>query len=140
MSKQVKTKQVKSRQVKAKVPAKAPIAVDPVNKVWLAGLGAVSFAQKQGTAAIDALVAEGKHLQVRGARLARSLEVETRSVLLARLAPVQRRLDALRDEAAARFERGLGRALSYVGVPSKADVDALIKRIDGLARQLRATR
>ena len=134
------SKQLKAKQVKTKIVAKAPVAVDPANKLWLAGLGVVSLAQKQGAAMVDALVGEGRRLQVRGEKTARMLERDMRSLVFARLAPLQQRLDGLRADVALRFERGLGRTLSYAGVPSKSDVDALIKRIDGLSRQLRTSR
>ena len=44
------------------------------------------------------------------------------------------------DGIEARVEQGVGRVLSYAGIPSKADVDALISRVDALSRQLRAAR
>ena len=134
------SKQVKATKVKTKVPARSPVAIDHGNRFWLAGLGAFALAQKQGSTAFDTLVSEGKRMQVRGAKVVRTLEGEMRVVVSARLAPFQRRFDDLRSKATARFERGVGRALSYAGVPSKADVDVLIKRIDTLSRQLRTTR
>ena len=134
------SKQVKATKVKAKVPARATVAVDQANRFWLAGLGAFALAQKQGAAAFESLVSEGKRMQAHGEKMARTLEGDIRVVVAARLAPLQQQLDNLRSEATVRFERSVGRALSYVGVPSKADVDALIKRIDTLSRQLRATR
>ena len=54
--------------------------------------------------------------------------------------PVRIRLDAMRNDAEARFETGVGRVMSYAGIPSKADVDALIARVDKLSRQLRAAK
>ena len=63
MSKQVKViKQVKAGNV---------ANVDTAQKVWLAGLGAFSIAQKQGTILFESMVGEGKAFQVRSEKLAR---------------------------------------------------------------------
>ena len=143
---QLVSKQIKAKQVRAKSTAKkrASAAVtaraDAARDAWLAGLGAVSVVQKQGRAAFEALVVEGRQLQLRGERIAVALSEQARTGLDASLKPVRQRFDGLRREASARIEHGVGRALSWAGVPSKADVDGLIKRIDALSRQLRAAR
>jgi poly(hydroxyalkanoate) granule-associated protein len=140
------SKQIKAKQVRTKATAKkrastpATVRADAARDAWLAGLGAVAVVQKQGRAAFEALVVEGRQLQVRGERIARALGEQARSGLDAGLKPVRQRFDGLRREASARIEHGVGRALSWAGVPSKADVDGLIKRIDTLSRQLRAAR
>lgn len=132
MSKQVKV----SKQVKAGKLDN----VDTAQKVWLAGLGVFSIAQKQGTVLFESMVGEGKALQVRSEKLARRVSAEVQGVLESRLQPIRIRLDAMRSNAEARIELGVGRVMSYAGIPSKADVDALIARVDKLSRQLRATR
>ncbi len=132
MSKQVKViKQVKPGNV---------ANVDKVEKVWLAGLGAFSIAQKQGAVLFDRMVSEGKVFQVRSEKLARKVSTGVRSALESRMQPVMIRLHAMRSEAEARIELGVGRVMSYAGIPSKADVDALIARVDKLSRQLRAAK
>lgn len=132
MSKQIKTKsQVKAVSVASEAPAR---------RFWLAGLGAFSVAQKQGGKVFEGLVNEGRSFQDRSGKLARQVGEDVGVVVRTRLKPVQQHLDAVRRDASIRFERGLGQALSYAGVPSKADVDALIKRIDTLSRQLRAAK
>lgn len=132
MSKQIKvSKQTKSNNV---------ANVDKAQKVWLAGLGAFSIAQKQGAALFESMVSEGKSFQLRSKKLAHKVSLEVASVVESRMKPVRIRLDAMRSEAEARFETGLGRVMSYAGIPSKADVDALIARVDKLSRQLRTSK
>ena len=132
MSKQIKvTKQAR--------PA-AKINVDKARKVWLAGLGAFSIVQKQGAEVFENMVSEGKSFQTRSEKLARKVSGEIRTVVSKRMKPVKARLQSVRREAEARVERGVGRVLSYAGIPSKADVDALISRVDALSKQLRAAR
>ena len=132
MSKQIKvTKQAR--------PA-AKVNVDKARKVWLAGLGAFSIVQKQGAEVFENMVSEGKSFQTRSEKLARKVSGEIRTVVSKRMKPVKARLQSVRREAEARVEQGVGRVLSYAGIPSKADVDALISRVDSLCKQLRAAR
>lgn len=132
MSKQIKmSKQAKSNNV---------VNVDKTEKVWLAGLGAFSIAQKQGAALFESMVSEGKSFQIRSEKLARKVSTEVKSIVESRMTPVRIRLDAMRSEAEAKFETGVGRVMSYAGIPSKADVDALIARVDKLSRQLRTVK
>ena len=130
------------KQVKVAKPVKqAPNAsIDKAQKVWLAGLGAFSIAQKQGSEILDGMISEGRSFQLRADKVARKLSAEIKTVVGSRVAPVKLRLKAMRSEAEAKVEHGVGRLMSYAGIPSKADVDALIARVDKLSRQLRATR
>ena len=127
MSKQVKvSKQVKANNV---------VNVDKAEKVWLAGLGAFSIVQKQGTAVFESMVSEGKSFQVRSAKLASKVSTEVRNVVESRMKPVRIRLNAMRSEAEAKFETGVGRVMSYAGIPSKADVDAAVAAIIDTRRE-----
>jgi poly(hydroxyalkanoate) granule-associated protein len=131
-----------SKQIKAnrKVKRVARPEVDQGRTLWLAGIGACSIAQKLGAQWFDTMTREGRTLQARSETLARSVSTRLGSRLSERLEPVVSRVQAVRNDVQARLEQGLGRALSYAGIPSKADVDALIKRVDALSRQLRTTR
>lgn len=132
MSKQIKV----SKNSKAKVATNA----DKAEKLWLAGLGAVSVAQKMGVELAENMIVEGKSFQFRSEKLARKVSTDLRKGFDSRLKPIKARLLATRKKAEAKFEKGLGQALSYAGIPSKADVDALINRVDRLSRQLRAAK
>lgn len=131
-----------SKQIKAhnRVKAGAGTEVDAGRKLLLAGFGAVSIAQKLGAEWFDSMVAESKDLRARSETLARTLSARLGAQLSMRREPVRARVQAVRQDAEARVEQGLGRALSYAGIPSKGDVDALIVRVDALARQLRASK
>lgn len=131
-----------SKQIKASSKAKTTMTstADKSRKVWLAGLGAFSIAQKQGADLFEVMVSEGKSYQQRSEKLVRKLSSEARTVIDSRMKPVRIRLKAIRSDAEAKFEQGIGRVMSYAGIPSKADVDALIARVDKLSRQLRAAK
>jgi poly(hydroxyalkanoate) granule-associated protein len=131
-----------SKQIKVSKTAKAaiPTSTEKAKKVWLAGLGAVSIVQKQGIELFESMVHEGKTYQVQSEKLIRKVSAEVKSVVESRMKPVKIRVKAIRSDAEAKVEMGIGRVLSYAGIPSKADVDALIARVDKLSRQLRTAR
>jgi len=131
-----------SKKVKVNKSSKLKVATkaDKAEKFWLASLGAVSIAQKMGAELAENMISEGKTFQLRSGKLARKISTDLTKVIENRVKPVKARLIATRKSAEAKFEKGLGRALSYAGIPSKADVDALISRVDRLSRQLRAAR
>ncbi|MEP6882955.1 MAG: phasin family protein [Dokdonella sp.] len=131
-----------SKQIKPRSKTKTTMTTtaDKSRKVWLAGLGAFSIAQKQGMELFEVMVTEGKSYQQRSEKVVRKLSNEALSVVESRMQPVRIRLKAIRNDAEAKFEQGLGRVMSYAGIPSKADVDALISRVDKLSRQLRAAK
>ncbi|MEZ5461799.1 hypothetical protein [Dokdonella sp.] len=56
-----------SKQIKVRKPAKAKVATnaDKAEKLWLAGLGTVSVAQKMGAELAENMIGEGKAFQVR---------------------------------------------------------------------------
>lgn len=129
-----------SKQIKTTKPVKTATQAsgEQARKVWLASLGAFSIAQKRGGILFEGLVNEGRSFQARSEKLARQVGNDVGFVVRTRLKPVQQRIENARVEANARVERSVGRVLSYAGVPSKADVDGLITRIDTLSKQLRA--
>ena len=131
-----------SKQVKASKKVQVAVATpaDKAQKVWLAGLGAFSIAQKQGSVLFENMVCEGKSFQLRSKKMADKVATEVVSIVEGRMQPIRIRLNAMREDAEAKFEQGVGRVMSYAGIPSKADVDALIARVDKLSRQLRTAR
>jgi len=60
--------------------------------------------------------------------------------LQAALMPLQQAVDARRVSLGRRIELNLGRVLTRLGVPSKAEVEELSRRVGSLSRQLRSAR
>ena len=127
-------KQLKKNQPEKNLPE------EPMRKVWLASLGAFSILQKQAGSVLEGKISEGQSFQERSRKFGRSLGGEVQKAVDQRVAPLIARVTTLRNEVESRFEQGVGRALSYAGIPSKADVDALIARVDKLSRLLRAAK
>lgn len=131
-----------SKQIKMNKQSKASTmsTADKAQKMWLAGLGAFSIAQKQSIVMFESMVSEGKAYQASSEKIVRKVSKDVQGMVESRMKPVKLRLKAIRNDAEAKLEKGVGRAMSYVGIPSKADVDALIARVDKLSRQLRAAK
>jgi len=91
---------------------------DSAQQIWLAGLGAYSKAQEEGTKVFEALVKEGETIQKK-----------TRKVADEKMAEVAGKAAGTWDRLEQVFEDRVARALSSLGVPSKKDIDKLSKRV-----------
>ena len=124
-------KSVKSRKTAAPKP-------DAARSVWLAGLGAVSLTRKQGEQLYAQLNEEGRVLRASGIKFVQDTRKQAKAQITRTLAPLQKQVDAKAAQVGAAVEQGVGRALSRLGVPSKADIEELTQRVGALSRQLRA--
>ena len=107
-------------------------------QIWLAGLGAFAKAQEEGVKVFDALVTEGK-----------SLHKRTRHVTDGRLDEVTGKVGQVAtgltkqatqswDRLEQVFEERVARAMSKLGVPTSAEVNALGARVEALNEAVRA--
>lgn len=109
---------------------------DSAQQIWLAGMGAFSKAQAEGGKVFEALVGEGMKLQRKTQSLAEDRISEVASKMTAVADGVTHKAGAQWDKLESIFEERVAKALNKLGVPSRADVDALIARIDSLSAQL----
>jgi poly(hydroxyalkanoate) granule-associated protein len=91
------------------------------SQIGLAGLGAFSKVQQEGTKMFEALVAEGEKVQER-----------TKVAADERLAEVREAWDELEKV----FEDRVTRVLHALNVPSRHDIDALSKRVHVISKKL----
>ena len=104
---------------------------ESTNNIWLAGLGAFAKAQEEGGKLFEALVKEGEAVQKRTSRTAGEAMTE-----------IKDRATGTWDKLEQVFEDRVARALRSLAVPTKADIDALSKRVAELtavAEKLSAT-
>lgn len=97
----------------------------PVEQVWLAGLGALALTEEEGSKVFKSLVKRGQ-----------GFEKNTR----ARLNKVMAATKAAPGQAYSRIELGVSDTFSGVlrrlGVPSRREINSLTKRVEGLATTL----
>ena len=109
---------------------------DSAQQIWLAGMGAFSRAQAEGTKVFETLVKEGA-----------SLQKKTQSDVEEKLGAVTGKMSSMASDVQAKagqhwdklegiFEERTAKALKKLGVPTAKDVQALTERVDALAAQL----
>jgi poly(hydroxyalkanoate) granule-associated protein len=146
------TARPQARQSRPRASSAPAALIENVQQIWLAGMGAVARAQKEGPAAFTEAVADGFKLLNRSRSNA---EQVIRDAFEAAQDTMQTRFGSARDQATetwdnleALFQTRVQRALNQLGVPSAAEIRVLTKRVAELnasvqalsAKQIRAKR
>jgi poly(hydroxyalkanoate) granule-associated protein len=109
---------------------------DSAQQIWLAGMGAFSRAQAEGTKVFEALVKEGTSLQKKTQNAAEEKLSGVTSKMTSMAGDVQAKAGQHWDKLESIFEDRTAKALNKLGVPSAKDVGALITRIDELSAKV----
>jgi poly(hydroxyalkanoate) granule-associated protein len=109
---------------------------DSAQQIWLAGMGAFSRAQAEGTKVFETLVKEGASLQKKTQSAAEDKISEVTSKMSTMAGDVQAKAGQHWDKLEGIFEERTAKALKKLGVPSAKDVEALTARIEELAAKL----
>ena len=102
---------------------------ESAQQIWLAGLGAFSKAQEEGTKVFESLVKEGLSMQRKTQSAA---EDKISEDISSRAAGQWDKLENI-------FEDRVAKSLAKLGVPSSRDLDVLNARIDALAKSVGKT-
>jgi poly(hydroxyalkanoate) granule-associated protein len=109
---------------------------DSAQQIWLAGMGAFSKAQAEGGKAFESLIQQGMALQKKTQGLAEERISAVTSKMTQVAGGVTDKAGAQWDKLESIFEARVAKALNKMGVPSRKDIDALIKRIDELSAKV----
>jgi poly(hydroxyalkanoate) granule-associated protein len=109
---------------------------ESAQQIWLAGMGAFSKAQEEGSKVFEALIKEGLNLQKKTQGLAEERISTVTGKMTAMADGMSNKAGAQWDKLESIFEERVAKALNKMGVPSRKDIDALIKRIDTLSAQV----
>jgi poly(hydroxyalkanoate) granule-associated protein len=107
---------------------------ESAQQIWLAGMGAFSKAQAEGGKVFETLVKEGLNLQKKTQHIAEDKISEVTGKMSAMAATVTSKAGQNYDKLEAIFEQRTAQAMNKLGVPTAKDVDALVKRVDELAK------
>ena len=107
--------------------------VDSSHKIWLAGLGAFSRAQREGAKVFESLVKQGEELQSRTRQAAADTAAAARGAAAAKAKEMQEMAGGTWDKLEQVFEDRVAKALSKLGVYTQNDVQRLAMRVDELA-------
>ncbi len=99
--------------------------LDSAHQIWLAGLGAFARAQAEGGRLFESLVRDGHEIEERTRRAAGDT-VES----------VRGRTGGQWDRIERVFEERVQQALTRLGVPTRADIQALTAQVEALNRSL----
>ncbi len=146
------TTRPRTRKARARATTAQGALIENVQQIWLAGMGAVAKAQKEGPAAFQDAVAEGFKLLTRSRSNAEDV---IREAFESAQESVQARLDSARDQATetwdnleALFQSRVQKAMNQLGVPTAEEIRVLTRRVAELndtvttlsAKQARAKR
>ena len=116
-------------------PSGAP-SEESSQHIWLAGLGAMAKAQSQGTKAFEALIADGLAFQRKTHQAAQEKITEATEQLSHLAKDFGQQTTGRIDRLEHLFEDRVARALTRLGIPSVADMQALADRVTHLEAQL----
>ncbi len=107
--------------------------LDSSRQIWLAGLGAFSRAQAEGTKVFETLVKQGETLESKTRKAASETAAMARGAATAKVREVQKGVGGTWDKLEQVFEDRVERALSKLGVYTQNDVVRLSQRVDALS-------
>ena len=141
MAKFKKTTAKKSTASKASAAAEAErlsrSLSESAQQIWLAGVGAFSRAQAEGTKLFEGLVREGMGLEATVRKFAGGRADVVRDVVESRVGQARERATDTWDKLEKVFEDRVQRALVKLGVPSRDDLNDLTHRVEALTNELR---
>ena len=118
---------------------------DQLEHAFLAGLGALSDAQKKGAKRFDSLVKEGEKFRKKATSRTESLIDDVQDAIRDMAGDAQSRaeglLDQVRDKSQlskllSAFDTRVADAMDRLHVPSKNDIDAINKKLNNIIRLL----
>ena len=110
---------------------------DSAQQIWMAGVGAFTRAQGEGSKLFEALVKEGMNIEQHTRKLAGGRVDAVRDAVEDRVGVVRERASDTWDRLEKVFEDRVQRALVKLGVPGRDDLAALADRVDALTAELR---
>ena len=118
---------------------------DQLEHAFLAGLGALSDAQKKGAKGFDSLVKEGEKFRKKATSRTETLIDDVQDAIRDMAGDAQSRatglLDQVRDKSQltklqSTFDTRVADAMDRLNVPSKNDIDAINKKLNKIIRLL----
>ncbi|PIT74702.1 hypothetical protein B9Z39_03245 [Limnohabitans sp. JirII-29] len=109
---------------------------EQAQQIWLAGLGAFSKAQQEGTKAFEKLVSDGITMQRKAQITAEEKLAEATQKVTQVAHQFNERATGQWDKLENIFEDRVAKALTRLGIPSAAELQALHARIAQLEKQL----
>ncbi|RDZ28344.1 phasin family protein [Lysobacter silvisoli] len=110
---------------------------ESAQQIWLAGVGAFSRAQAEGTKLFEGLVKEGLSLEQTARKFTGGQADALRDAVESKVGHARERAADTWDRLEKVFEERVQRALVKLGVPGRDDLAGLSQRVDALTAELR---
>jgi poly(hydroxyalkanoate) granule-associated protein len=105
---------------------------ESAQQIWLAGLGAFSKAQAEGSKVFNALVRQGNSIQKRTMQMTEDKVTEVTGKIGKIAGQVQHQANGTWDKLEGVFEERVERALKRLGVPTHGEIAELTQRVEEL--------
>lgn len=106
--------------------------LDSASKIWLAGLGALSVAEEEGSKLFNTLVKKGEGFEKRGKK---QLE-KVQSTVEEQVETVVGKADNAFGKLGRGFDARVADTLNKLGVPSRMEIQKLTKRVEQLTKKV----
>lgn len=103
---------------------------ESANKIWLAGLGALSVAEEEGSKLFKNLVEKGKSWEGKGREAVDDAKTDVEEVV----DRAKGRAENMWDRVEERLDDSVSGALHRLGVPSRDEIATLTRRVEDLTR------
>ncbi len=105
---------------------------ESAQKIWFAGLGALSVAEEEGTKLFQRLVKEGEGFEKRG----RERMEEVQGKVEETVEDVRDRAETTWEKIGSSFDERVASAINRLGVPSRHEIQRLTKRVEELTAKV----
>ena len=103
---------------------------ESAQKIWLAGLGALSVAEEEGSKLFRNLVEKGKGWEGKGKEAVQDVKGDVEEAV----DRAKGRAENVWDRVEERLDDAVGSALNRLGVPSRDEIATLTRRVEDLTR------
>jgi len=131
-------KKGKGKGASAKTTRPMANAIEAGHQIWLAGLGALARAQREGPKLFESLVEEGGSVQEHQRATAQRLVKGLRKTVDARAAEVRSKAGETIDNLEAMFQSRVQKALQQLGMPTSKEINALSRKVNELNHSVHA--
>jgi poly(hydroxyalkanoate) granule-associated protein len=135
-------KKGKSKRASARTATPMANAIEVGHHIWLAGLGALARAQREGPKLFESLVEEGGSVQERqrtnAQRLVKGAWEGLRETVDARTAEVRGKAGETMENLEALFQSRVQKALQQLGMPTSKEINALSRKVNELNQSVHA--
>lgn len=105
---------------------------DSVNKVWLAGLGALSTAEEEGSKLFKNLVERGEGYEAKNKERVQSVTDDLKSKIDDATQRARGQAEGSWERVEGKIEEAVASAFQKAGVPTRDEIATLTKRVDEL--------